>query len=155
MQNPKLLTPTEIQKATKLTASQIRFWSDGRVLAITPSIRTASQGATALWSVGDYYLFTLAQDAALKKLATFTAIGKSVDAIAKSDQWPFWAENRGQLFCAIFADGRVELSYTQRVKTGTRIPDRNGELMGEGLIRAVQEAIQKNRAKLTEEERQK
>jgi hypothetical protein len=134
---PTELTVTEIQKLTEMTRAQVRFWTDGRVLDIKPSISGGRQGSAALFSIGDFYLICLAQSAALSKMVNFATIGLAIDAISRSTEWPKWENNRGRLSAKIGADG-VELLYTPRVRPGTRTWDRNSEeFETDGLYRAI------------------
>lgn len=133
---PTELTSTQVQKLTGLSRSKLRFWTDGRVLNIRPSVASGRQGAATLFSVGDYYMVCLAQAAALENRFTFTAIGLAIDAIARDPEWERWAVNRGEIFAKIFGDDSVSLSYSPLVKPDTRIWDSNGEPGYAGLMRA-------------------
>jgi hypothetical protein len=132
------LTSTQVQKLTGLSRSKLRFWTDGKVLNIRPSVASGRQGAATLFSIGDYYMVCLAQAAALGKQANFAAIGLAIDAISRHPDWERWEANRGQ--------------YSARVKPGTRIPDPEGIPQHEGLARVMDASSQKRRAKLTPEE---
>jgi hypothetical protein len=146
------LTSTQVQKLTGLSRSKLRFWTDGKVLNIRPSVASGRQGAATLFSIGDYYMVCLAQAAALGKQANFAAIGLAIDAISQHPDWERWEANRGQIFASIMTDNRVSLQYSARVKPGTRIPDPEGIPQHEGLARVMDASSQKRRAKLTPEE---
>jgi hypothetical protein len=151
--NDRTLTTSEVKKIMGLSSARLRFWTDGKVLSIRPSVRSATQGATALFSIGDFYMLSLAQAAAIGKQANFGAIGLAIDAISSSNEWELWEQNRGQIFAKIFADNSVVISYSPRVKRGSRIWDENGEPEYEALASVMQKYERQRRAKLTEAQR--
>ena len=141
---PTELTSTQVQKLTGLSRSKLRFWTDGRVLNIRPSIASGRQGAATLFSIGDYYMVCLAQAAALENRFTFTAIGLAIDAIARDPEWERWAVNRGEVYAKIFGNDSVSLSYSPLVKPGTRQWDSNGEPSYMELMRAMERHSKKH-----------
>ena len=100
-----------------MTPARLRFWTDGRVLSITPSISVGSHGSPALYSIGDFYLLELALSLAIQNQLSFTTIGRTVDAIGKHPDWPGWTENRGVVLCKLSANS-VELFYDARTQAG-------------------------------------
>jgi hypothetical protein len=100
-------------------------------------------------------MLCMAQAAAIGKQANFAAIGLAIDAISQHPDWERWEGNRGEIFAKIFPDNRVVLTYSPRVKPGTRIPDKDGVPEYEGLARAMEEVHRKRREKMSAEEKRK
>jgi len=87
-------------------------------------------------------MLSIAQWAALGKVATFSAIGLAVDKISAHPDWPRWEQNRGNVFAKITSDNRVLLEYSPRVieKDGhKRTWDRTGELEYETLMNVAKQ----------------